>query len=91
VNVFCTISKEVYGPFFFEEPTVTGMIYLDMLEHWLMPQLTEDSNGYIFQEDGCPAHYQRCGRVSQLKFATKMDSTQRTRRRCINVVATLVT
>ena len=28
-----------------------------MLENWLMPQLNEDSNGYIFQKDGSPAHY----------------------------------
>ena len=57
VNVFCAISNEkVYGPFFFEEPTINGMIYLHMLENRLMPQLNEDSNGYIFQQDGSPAH-----------------------------------
>jgi len=28
-----------------------------MLEKWLMPQLNEDSNDYIFQQDGSPAHY----------------------------------
>jgi len=28
-----------------------------MLENWLMPQLNEDSNYYIFQQDGSPAHY----------------------------------
>jgi len=28
-----------------------------MLENWLMPQLNEDSNDYIFQKDGSPAHY----------------------------------
>jgi len=28
-----------------------------MLENWLMPQLKEDSNDYIFQQDGSPAHY----------------------------------
>ena len=40
VIVFCAISNEkVYGPFFFEQPTVNGMIYLHMLENWLMPQL----------------------------------------------------
>jgi len=34
VNVFCGISNEkVYGPFFFEEPIVNGMIYLHMLEN----------------------------------------------------------
>jgi len=27
-----------------------------MLENWLMPQLNEDSNDYIFQQDGSPAH-----------------------------------
>jgi len=28
-----------------------------MLENWLMPQLNEDRNDYIFQEEGCLAHY----------------------------------
>jgi len=28
-----------------------------MLEKWLMPQLNKDSNDYIFQQDGSPAHY----------------------------------
>ena len=28
-----------------------------MLENWLMPQLNEDSNDYIFQKDGSRAHY----------------------------------
>ena len=28
-----------------------------MLETWLMQQLNEDSNYYIFQQDGSPAHY----------------------------------
>jgi len=27
-----------------------------MLENLLMPQLNEDSNDYIFQQDGSPAH-----------------------------------
>jgi hypothetical protein len=51
VNVFCAISKgKVYGPFFFVENTVTGNSYLDML----LPQLEEDSNDFIFQQDGAP-------------------------------------
>lgn len=55
VNVFCAISREaVYGPFFFAETTVNGMTYLDMLQLWLMPQLLND---FIFQQDGCPAHF----------------------------------
>jgi len=28
-----------------------------MLENWLMSQLNEDSNDYIFQQDGSRAHY----------------------------------
>jgi len=28
-----------------------------MLENWLMPQLNDDSNDYIFQQDVSPAHY----------------------------------
>lgn len=58
VNVFCAISKlKVYGPFFFMEPTVNGRRYLDMLQNWLMPQMDEDSDDYIFQQDGCPTHF----------------------------------
>ena len=29
----------------------------NMLENWLMPQLNDDSNDYIFQQDVSPAHY----------------------------------
>ena len=46
----------LYGPFSFKEPTINGTLYLHMLENWLMPQLNEDSNDYIFQQDGSPAH-----------------------------------
>jgi hypothetical protein len=46
----------VYGPFSFEEPTVKGMNYLHMLENWPMPQLKEDSNDYVFQQDGSSAY-----------------------------------
>jgi hypothetical protein len=43
INVFAVMSREkLYGPVFFIESTVTGIIYLDMLRGWLMPQLQED-------------------------------------------------
>lgn len=58
VNVFAAISKsKLYGPFFFAEKTVTGMSFLDMLEQWLLPQLTEDSNNFLLQIDGAPPHW----------------------------------
>jgi hypothetical protein len=35
VNVFYAVSKErVYGPFFFMETTITGIVYLDMLQYY---------------------------------------------------------
>ena len=49
VNVFCSISSQkVYGPFFFDEETLTGMTFLDMLQN--IPT-------FIFQQDGSPAHF----------------------------------
>jgi hypothetical protein len=32
----------VYDPFFFMETTLTGIVYLDMLQQFLIPQLGED-------------------------------------------------
>ena len=59
VNVFCAISKKgVYGPFFFEEATITGESYLNMLEEWLLAQLEEaKSDDFTFQQDGAPPHW----------------------------------
>jgi hypothetical protein len=58
VNVFCAVSAcKVYGPFFFAEPTVTIINYLDMLQLWLMLQLQEDSEDFIFQQDRAPLHF----------------------------------
>jgi ribosomal protein S1 len=43
VNVLAAVSRvKLYGPFFFIESKVTGIIYLDMLREWLMPHLQED-------------------------------------------------
>jgi hypothetical protein len=57
VNVFLAVSScKVCGQFFFAEPTVTGFNYLDMLQLWLMPQLQEDNEDVIFQQDGGPPH-----------------------------------
>jgi hypothetical protein len=43
ITVFCVnSSQKVYGPFSFAEETVIGMIYLDMLQLWLMIKI------YIF-------------------------------------------
>jgi len=41
------------------ETTTTGIVYLDMLQEFLIPQLDEDDKeGRIhFQQDGAPPHY----------------------------------
>ncbi|PNF18244.1 hypothetical protein B7P43_G16457, partial [Cryptotermes secundus] len=59
VSVFCALSKErVYGPFFMET-TIAGIVYVDILQEFLIPQLDEDDQegrNHI-QQDGAPPHY----------------------------------
>ena len=47
-------QKELYN---FE--TITGIVYLDMLQEFLIPQLDEDDQEgrTHFQQDGAPPHY----------------------------------
>ena len=47
-------QKELYN-----STTITGIVYLDMLQEFLIPQLDEDDQeGRIhFQQDGAPPHY----------------------------------
>jgi len=58
INVFSAVSvRKIYGPFFFEGNTVTRNSYLEMLQDWLFPQLNEDFEDFIFQQDGAPPHW----------------------------------
>jgi hypothetical protein len=58
VTVFFAVSScKVYRPFFFAEPTVTSINYLDILQLWLMPQLQEDREHFISQQNGAPPHF----------------------------------
>ncbi|GBL81597.1 hypothetical protein AVEN_93395-1 [Araneus ventricosus] len=59
VNVFCAVSSSnVFDPFFFAEKSVTGFVYLVMLQIYLMPTLKERMpEGFIFQQDGAPCHF----------------------------------
>jgi hypothetical protein len=41
-NTASLMHITVYGPFFFMETTITGIVYLDMLQEFLIPQLDED-------------------------------------------------
>ena len=52
-------QSKVYGTFFFAEATVTGPVYLDVLEQFLEPQLLTDGilDTVVFQQDGALYHY----------------------------------
>jgi hypothetical protein len=46
---------KVYDPFYFSEPTVTGIRHLGMLENDLMPQLQQDMDrDFTFNKMGHP-------------------------------------
>jgi hypothetical protein len=49
MNVFCALSKEtVYVPFVFTKTTITGIVHLDMLRQFLIPQADEDDQKDAF-------------------------------------------
>ena len=57
VNVWCGLMyNKIIGPFFFNEPTTTATVYLDMLEGYVTPQLQEFQPWILFQQDGAPPH-----------------------------------
>ena len=59
VNVWLGLPRStVYGSFMLAEKTVTGNVYLDMLEQFLEPQLISDgiTDTIVFQQDGAPPH-----------------------------------
>lgn len=43
--------------FFFQESTNTGVSYLEMISLWLVPQLQEDSDDFVWVQDGAPPHW----------------------------------
>ena len=46
------------------EPTVTSDTYLDMLQHFVYPQLEQLQPRIIFQQDGAPPHWAKIVRNS---------------------------
>jgi hypothetical protein len=58
VNCFAPSANKEYGPFSMET-TITGIVYLDMLQQFLIPQLDkDDQEGRIhFQQNGTPRQY----------------------------------
>ncbi|KFM56612.1 hypothetical protein X975_18900, partial [Stegodyphus mimosarum] len=51
------MHDRVIGPFFFTEKTVSSVVYLDMLENFVFPQLEELQPRVFLQQDGAPPHW----------------------------------
>ncbi|PNF39779.1 hypothetical protein B7P43_G03515, partial [Cryptotermes secundus] len=55
VNVWCALMHDqITGPFFFAEKTVRSVIYLDMLQSFVFPQIEALQPEITFQKDGVP-------------------------------------
>ena len=59
LTVWCGLSSRgVIAPFF--KGTVTGALYIDMLETSILPAIRElYGDESFYQQDGAPAHYNR--------------------------------
>ncbi|KFM70901.1 hypothetical protein X975_12371, partial [Stegodyphus mimosarum] len=51
------MHDRVIGPFFFAEKTVSSVVYLDVLENFVFPQLEGLKPHVFFQQDGAPPHW----------------------------------
>ena len=54
------MHDQVTGPFFFTQKTVSSVVYLDMLENFVFPQLEGLQSHVFLQQDGAPPH---CGTI----------------------------
>lgn len=58
VTVWCTLASDrVIGSFYFDEPIVTGEIYLHLLNTLSIPILPNTPSHIIFQQDGAQLHH----------------------------------
>ena len=51
------MKDRIIGPFFFCEPTVTGPVYLDILEQFMYPQVAAFQSSIIYQQYGAPPRW----------------------------------
>jgi len=58
INVWCGLMhNQIIGPSIFAESTITANIYVNMLKHYVVPQLEEFQPRVVFQQDGAPPHW----------------------------------
>lgn len=77
LRVCCVLFHDkVIGLFFFEEKTITGFVYSDILELFKFPQL-DDIEQHISRRAHSSMHFQSFHPHIFLKVATKDDSKRR--------------
>ena len=58
LNVWCSLSqKKNIGPFFFDEETVHGTTYVDILEQIFFPKMEQLQPNIRFHQDVAPPHW----------------------------------
>ena len=50
------MHNQIIAPFIFAESTITADIYLDMLKHYVVPQLEKFQSWVLLQQDSAPLH-----------------------------------
>ena len=51
------MHNQIIGLFIFAKSTITANIYLDMLKHYVVPQLEEFQPWVVYQQDGALPHW----------------------------------
>jgi len=64
-------SNGIIGPFLFDS-SVTGQLYLDMLQTFFFPQVQHERD-IRFQQDGAPTHYALCSWMAWRQFQWQVD------------------
>ena len=68
--VLCHLQESCSRPVFLKE-NVTGDVYLQMVQNWLVGELiANEHENFIYQQDGASPH---CAGLSQWQSARKMD------------------
>ena len=51
------MHNQIFGSFIFAESTITAVMYLDMLKHYVVPQLQKLQLWIVFPQESVPPHW----------------------------------
>jgi hypothetical protein len=70
----CSVQTEHFWVFLFFEHTMTGVVYLDMLQEFIMPIFEKQGPNYMsFQQDGASPHFHIAVWTSWTESSTQTD------------------